>query len=96
TVLFALDVERMFTILKVPQEKISDKMIADVKQRVTSVRDILGSDVSFEDLKRALNTGFSEALGVSLHPSELTEAEANRVEELVHQKYNTTDWNFSR
>jgi lipoate-protein ligase A len=41
TILLELDVNLMFQALKVPKEKISDKMIEDVKQRVTSIADVL-------------------------------------------------------
>ena len=37
TILYSVDIEKMFSILKVPDEKIRDKMIATVKDRVTSV-----------------------------------------------------------
>ncbi len=96
TIIFDLDVELMFTVLKVPQEKISDKMIADVKQRVTSVRDILGPTISLDELHTALKKGFSEALGIELVPGELSTAEREQVSELVERKYNTSEWNFSR
>ncbi|MBN2229673.1 MAG: lipoate--protein ligase family protein [Candidatus Thorarchaeota archaeon] len=96
TVLLDLDVELMFSILKVPKEKISDKMIADVKERVTSIRDILGSNISIESLREALAQGFSEGLCIDLVSDALTTKEKDRVEELVRHKYATKDWNFSR
>ena len=86
----------MFTILKVPQEKISDKMISDVKERVTSIRDLLDRDVQISELQDALKHGFSEALGIKLIPGSLSEEEQNSVTELAREKYSTNDWNFSR
>ncbi len=96
TTILDLDVELMFTVLKVPKEKISDKMIADVKERVTSVRDALGRHVEIDELAEALQYGFSEALGVFLLPGTLTDNESEVVEKLVREKYNTYQWNFSR
>jgi lipoate-protein ligase A len=96
TTLLNLNVELMFTILKVPQEKISDKMIADVKERVTSVSDVLGRPVDMVDLLEALQFGFTEALDIALIPSSLTQEEQRDVERLVPEKYSTKDWNFSR
>ncbi|MHA2021808.1 MAG: lipoate--protein ligase family protein, partial [Candidatus Thorarchaeota archaeon] len=58
TTLLDLDVETMFSVLKVPQEKISDKMITDVKERVTSIRDLLDREVKFDELREALAVGF--------------------------------------
>ncbi len=96
TTLLDLDVELMFSILKVPQEKISDKMIADVKQRVTSIRDILGAEVSVQDLREALQYGFTEGLGIALIPGTLSDEERTTAERLVVDKYRTDDWNLSR
>jgi lipoate-protein ligase A len=91
-----LDVEVMFSILKVPQEKISDKMIADVKERVISIRDLLGREVSMDELRKALVVGFSEALNLDLVPGSLTQEETDLAESLVHEKYGTDEWNLSR
>jgi lipoate-protein ligase A len=96
TILLDLDVEVMFSILKVPKEKISDKMIADVKQRVTSIRDLLHRDVEVEELRAALETGFSEALNVDLVKDELTFEEKSTAKRLAKIKYSTDEWNFSR
>jgi lipoate-protein ligase A len=96
TTLLDLDVEVMFSILKVPKEKISDKMIADVKQRVTSISDILQRDIEMEELRAALETGFSQALDVELVKGELTFEEKSTTQRLSKKKYSTDEWNFSR
>jgi lipoate-protein ligase A len=96
TTLLNLNVELMFTILKVPQEKISDKMIEDVKQRVTSVADVLERSVEVVDLQEALQFGFTEALDIALIPGTFTDEERKDVERLVAEKYSTNNWNFSR
>ncbi len=96
TTLLDLDVNLMFTILKVPQEKISDKMISDVKERVTSIQDILGRSVDIDELREALTWGFSDALQIELMPSELSIKEQKQAESLAEVKYSTDAWNFSR
>lgn len=96
TVLLDLDVSMMFQALKVPLEKISDKMIADVKERVTSIRDILNQDIAIDELRNALRNGFSDALRVKLVPSALTSEELKLAEKLANEKYSTTQWNFKR
>jgi lipoate-protein ligase A len=96
TTLLDLDVNLMFTILKVPQEKISDKMIADVKERVTSIRNILGRDVHINELQEALKQGFSEALDIQLSPGNLSDEEQYTAIRLAQEKYSSRDWNFSR
>ena len=96
TTLLDLDVEVMFSILKVPQEKISDKMIADVKERVTSIRNLLGRSISFDDLRAALEDGFAQALGVELVHGKLTEDEAQTAERVNSEKYARDEWNLKR
>jgi lipoate-protein ligase A len=96
TTLLDLDVSLMFSILKVPQEKISDKMIADVKERVTSIREILRKEVQIEELRKALKQGFSNALKIELIPSRLTAEEQETAKRLAQEKYSSHDWNFSR
>lgn len=96
TILLDLDVKRMFTILKVPEEKISDKMISDVKERVTSIRDILNREVTMDELRIALTYGFSEALNIELQTSKLSDEETQTAMKLAKEKYSTDEWNFSR
>ncbi|TFF91092.1 lipoate--protein ligase family protein [Candidatus Thorarchaeota archaeon] len=96
TVLLDLDVVKMFQVLKVPAEKVSDKMIADVKQRVTSIRDIVGRKVPFEELKSALVDGFSESLGMTLSSGNLSASEEKRAKILAQEKYSTGEWNLAR
>ncbi len=96
TVLLNLDVNMMFQALKVPIEKISDKMIADVKERVTSITDILNRNVGIEEVHTALKKGFSDALQVKLVPSILTNDEITSVKHLACEKYSTKEWNFKR
>ncbi|MFW9808557.1 MAG: biotin/lipoate A/B protein ligase family protein [Candidatus Thorarchaeota archaeon] len=96
TILLDLDVALMFNILKVPQEKISDKMISDVKERVTSIRDLLERDVKIEELRKALMVGFSEALDITLIHDSLSESELKSTKRLAKERYATDEWNFSR
>ncbi|MFW9890440.1 MAG: biotin/lipoate A/B protein ligase family protein [Candidatus Thorarchaeota archaeon] len=96
TILLDLDVETMFSVLRVPQEKISDKMIADVKERVTSVRDLLNRAVSFDELAEALEVGFSKAMAIDLILGDLTTEEAQTAARLRSERYNQDEWNLRR
>ncbi|MBI3037247.1 lipoate--protein ligase family protein [Candidatus Woesearchaeota archaeon] len=93
TILYKLDVATMFSLLKVPKEKISDKFIADVKQRVTSVTDI-NSQISEQQLKEALVAAFTE--GKEFEFGALTENEKATAEKLVKERYAADEWNFLR
>lgn len=96
TILLDLDVETMFSVLKVPQEKISDKMIADVKERVTSIRALLDRTVSVGELRDALEAGFGKALGVELVQGNLTKNETETAERVKSERYGQDDWNLKR
>src|SRR6056297_2667633 len=50
TILTDVDVDKMFRLLKVPNEKIKGKLIATVKERVTSLTHELQNDFSFQDV----------------------------------------------
>jgi lipoate---protein ligase len=92
TILYDVDVDTMFSLLKVPDEKIRDKMIAAVKERVTRVLDF--TDVSQEQVYEALVKGFTE--GKEWEFGSLTYEEKKRAEELVEKRYKTEGWNFKR
>ena len=93
TILFKLDVAKMFSLLKVPKEKISDKFISDVKQRVTSVTDI-NPAISEQQLKDALIAAFTEGKESGFgKPSDKEMAEA---EKLARERYSSEEWNNLR
>lgn len=92
TVLYALDVKKMFTILKISQEKVSDKLIKSVEERVTCVSRY--KEVSIEDLYAALLKGFTQ--GIDYAFGKLDESESERAHELAESLYSTREWNFSR
>ena len=96
TILRDVNPTLMFTVLKVPSEKIRDKMIKSVKERVTSIKSYLKKEVSFEELKDALIKGFEETFNIRLIPGEVTNFEEQTAIKLKMEKYSTREWNFKR
>lgn len=96
TVLMDVDVEKMFSVLKVPNEKIKDKLIADVKQRVTSIRHLVGKNVSFEEVSSALKGGFEEEFHVELVEGTLCDEERSLAKKIEKECFSTDEWNFKR
>ena len=92
TVLYSADVGKMFSVLKVSQEKISDKAIKSAEERVTSVAD--HSDATQEGLHDALLKGFVE--GKEYEFGSLSLDEAEKAGELEKRVYSSNSWNFSR
>lgn len=92
TILYDLDVRKMFSLLKISKEKISDKMIQAVEQRVTRVLD--HTDAKIDQLYDALVKGFTD--GKEHNSGELTDDERKRAEALAKEKYSAREWNFMR
>jgi len=95
TVLVDCDVRKVFTVLKVSDTKISDKMIRAAEERVTSIRRELGRHVSFDEARRALISGFEEGLEISLEPGEFTAYEEGLMERF-RERYRSREWIFRR
>ena len=96
TLLLDVDVGTMFSLLRVPSQKLRDKMIADAKDRVTSVRHVLKKEVSYDTAAAALKRGFATALKLDLHGGSPTKSELTLALELQMTKYRTLEWNDKR
>jgi len=94
TMLLGLDVPKMFSLLKVPDEKMRDKMAASAGERVTSVTDLIGA-FSEDELKSALSSAFAQRLRLNLAPGALTPNEAALADTLA-AKYASFDWTYKR
>jgi len=92
TILYSVDVDRMFSILRVSDEKIKDKMIATVKERVTSITQ--QRLVSREETYEALFEGFTH--GKDFRLGDLSNHERKRALELVETRYLSREWNEMR
>jgi lipoate-protein ligase A len=95
TILCEVDPHLMFTLLRVPNEKIRDKLIAGVEERVTSIRREMGT-VDRERVTQAMIDGFAEALDIRLVPGELIEHELVLARALKEEHYATDGWNAMR
>jgi lipoate-protein ligase A len=94
------DVDLMFSLLKVPPEKMKGKLIQDAKDRVTSLHTLLGRPVSFDEAADIFAAGFRRALSLefaggaaaaaaSLLPDP---AEDQRARELGAEKFGSEEW----
>ncbi|HEY3344483.1 MAG TPA: biotin/lipoate A/B protein ligase family protein [Anaerolineaceae bacterium] len=92
TVLYQVDVEKMFALLSVSPEKISDKLIRSVKKRVTSVSEY--RQIPLEALAEAMQTAFARSRSVEM--GDYTPTELERARQLAEEKYATQAWNALR
>ena len=92
TILYSVNVRRMFSLLNVSPEKISDKAISSVEERVTSISSV-SPGTTMKALYWAMRQGFSG--GKSVAEGALTAAESIRSAELS-KRYASDSWNFYR
>ena len=95
TVLVDFDARKMFTVLKVSKEKISDKMIRQAEERVTTIRRELGRPIEFREVRGVLVSGFERTLGLNLVKGRLSEVEEELVEKFK-KRYSSPKWIFRR
>jgi lipoate-protein ligase A len=96
SVMLGLDMPTVFSVLRLGAAGTLVKVTREVQGRMTSVRELLGRQAEFSELRDALVAGFSEALNVNLVSGDLSRNERNRAAELVASKYGTEAWNFLR
>jgi lipoate---protein ligase len=87
TILLDVNVEKMFSVLKVPSEKIKDKMINDVKARV------MGLNKTFEQVGHNLKESFCERFDAEIIVDNLTIEENENARKLASEKYISNQWN---
>ncbi len=92
TILYAVDVERMFSALKVSDEKIRDKMIKIAKERVTSISQ--QRMVSWDESYGAMVSGFTR--GKEFYLGSLSDSEMTRARDLAKTRYAADEWNLMR
>jgi lipoate-protein ligase A len=94
TLLANVDLQRMFTLLRVPWANTCMEVVDVAKRKITSIKEELGTEIPLEEVRQALIRGFKNALNMeSENCSELTTYEHALAEKLYKEKYATDDWN---
>ena len=91
TILLKTDIPTMFKVLKVSKEKVSDKAIKAVEERVTTIYREVSTGVTLDDIKEALRRGFAEYFNVEITLSRPTQAELELASE-YRKRYSSWDW----
>jgi lipoate-protein ligase A len=81
TLLVDFDVDTMLRALRIPTEKLKDKEIESVRERVTCLAWELGIVPPLDEIKAALAAGFAEVFGAQLAPGPLTAFEEHLLAE---------------
>ena len=94
TLMYDTDISVLAVVLKVVPEKLKDKGVSKLEERVITVSKALGRKVGRDEVAKAMIKGFSKALGVDFEEGELTREELELAEKLVREKYSLDKWNF--
>lgn len=94
TILLDVDLEKMFTLLRVQWAKTCMDVVNVAKHRITSIKKEIEKAVSIEEVNDALVKGFGNALNIEIPHAELTPYEKELAEKLCREKYATDEWNF--
>ena len=92
TLLMSVDLEKMFTFLRVPWAKTRMEIANIAKKKITSVKNEIGSETTVEEAYAALVKGFQHALGIELLEDTLTREELETAEMLCWEKFANDDW----
>jgi lipoate---protein ligase len=93
TILVDFNIKEMMTCCNIPLEKISDKGIKSVEERMIDLNRVLGRAVPLEEAAAAMRYGFEKNFDVSLEESSLTKAEEKLASGLL-PKYYDDNWIF--
>lgn len=89
TMSYDLDLAEMLRVLRIGEEKISDKAVESAEQRVARIADYV--DQPRETVIEALIASSRETYGG--HDGSLTDAELARARDLVDEQFDTDEWN---
>lgn len=96
TILRKVNVEKMFSLLVVPDEKFKAKMISSAKERVSSLEDELGVAPSFEKIRNAMINGLSSVLDIELIHEKISDEEHENANRIAHELFKDEEWLFKR
>lgn len=94
TLLVDVNLQKMFTILRVPWATTCMQVVNIAKNRITSIQKETGRNITIGEVEQALIQGFQRTLNTKLAEGKLTTYERELAEKLYEQKYTTDDWNF--
>jgi lipoate-protein ligase A len=92
TLLIDFDPARMIDVLRIPVEKLARRDLEDARQRVVSLRELLGRVPPLEEVYGALLEGFREHLGLEPVWGEATEYEERLARRLHEEQYGTDEF----
>jgi lipoyl(octanoyl) transferase len=87
------DIARINDVLNFPDKATKSEARKSIYAHATTLEEVLGKRVSWDEAVRAFALGFEKALGVSLSDSTLSVEENQLADALFSEKYDTRTWN---
>jgi lipoate-protein ligase A len=93
TLLLKVDLQRMFTFLRVPWAQTLTQVVNVAKNKITSLHGEISKETSLQEVSEALAKGFEKAFEARLETEPLTSFEKNLSTKLSLEKYRNDEWN---
>ena len=94
SLLVDLDVSYMLNVLRTPFEKISDKEIATVAERTTTIQREYKKPLTLNYVRIIILNGYKNAFDANIELSDLSNEEMDEIRQLEKDKYMDSDWIF--
>ena len=94
SLLVDLDVAYMLNVLQTPFEKISDKEIATVAERTTTVQREYKKPLTLNNVRVIILNGYKNAFDANIELSDLSNEEMDEIRQLEKDKYMDSNWIF--
>ncbi|MFW9830571.1 MAG: biotin/lipoate A/B protein ligase family protein [Candidatus Thorarchaeota archaeon] len=96
TILRSLDLNKMFSVLKVNKNKVDSEAIQKFSHHLTSLEEELGKSPTFGQIEEALIEGLGSSLPARFYEEGLTDAELQSARKIAQSWYNKPEWTFQR
>lgn len=93
TVLVDMNPQVMVSALRVPQAKLEKRKLDSAKQRIVTLRELLGDETpGLEQIQAALGNAFADHFDLEMKHDDLTEEERSEAKRLLHEEIGTEDF----
>jgi len=92
SILVDMDIATMLNVLNTPFEKISDKEVTTVSNRITTIHKESNKKISMADVRNSITEGYQKTFDVSLFEDDFKKDEQEAILNLEKKKYLKEDW----
>jgi len=96
SLLVDLDIPLMLRVLRIPFEKLTDKVRAEVEENLTTVRREVRWPISASEVRGVVRQGFESAMGITFFLRPFIPQEEEGIRALEKEKYLDDRWIFQR